>query len=110
MTMSINNKELVQKLIESAEIKISLKNDSFWLATAKLVIGGLIEIRGWRISKSKYEGNGLWIQPPSYGVLKGKSLYCVWINDKELSNLINKKIDEAYTEALINKETEKIDA
>ncbi len=95
----MKEREMLLALVEKAEVKINLKENGRWYGTAVIVLGGVFEIRGWRLGKSNYEDNPLWIQPPCYGTSKvNKPFYAIWTKDKEINSIIETKITEAFEE------------
>jgi len=88
--------QIITDLIEKSKVKIYLREEGPVLATAQLIIGGLVEINGFTIRESKYEENELWIQPPAFGIKYAKSFF---IKDKNIWSIVIEKIDRSYKNA-----------
>ena len=101
MTNDTEDKEIIENLIQNAEIKIHyIKGEKRVKAYANVILGGVMEINGFSISDSKY--GDLWLQPPKYG----KNYNCAfYLNDKDkkLWKLLETKIKEKYENEDIDK-------
>jgi hypothetical protein len=82
----------------SASVELSHFNGNL-LARATLTLCDVVEIKGWRISKSNYVdnqfGESIWIQPPSY-LLNKKYSDLVFINDDELFYEVKQMIYDEF--------------
>lgn len=98
--MRRNDNDLVEMadiLLERAEIKIHLKGEeSNLLATASLILGGIIEINGFTIRASKYEN--LWTQPPKAG--PHYNINCFFVNNPKIWARVVKNIERNYLNVL----------
>ena len=93
MSNDNEQKEMAERLIENAKIKIFLiKDNPKILATAQLTFGGLIEINGFTIKQSQYET--LWIQPPTYSPPKYYKSF--FVKDKKIYKRLLDEIERAY--------------
>lgn len=105
----LSEREMITELINNCRIEVTLKDSGNCLALVNLILGEVLQIRGWRISNSKWEENPFWVQPPSYGRSKaGKSYYAWWLTDQELSATIVVKIIEAYENRKMDEDEENI--
>lgn len=87
-------KEFVKGLIEKSKVKIRFNGkDENLKATAQLIIAEYIEINGFRISLSKFEG--VYVQPPSYNT-GNRWQNSFWLTEKELWKELENKILEEY--------------
>lgn len=95
--MSYDNEqaEMAKTLVEKAKIKIFLLKGATILATAQVTFGDLIEVNGFTIKSSQYDG--LWIQPPTYGQKYYKSFF---IKDKKIYKNLLEEIERAYKNEL----------
>lgn len=89
--------EMADTLLERAEVKIHLKGEeSSLLATASIIMGGIIEINGFTIRASKYED--LWTQPPKAG--PHYNINCFFVNNPKTWSRVVKTIERNYLNAL----------
>ena len=82
------------------EIKIKLLKSEATLAQVTIILFGVWEEKGWRVSRSKIEDQSfhdyVWIQPPSYRSGSGKWQGLIFINDRQLYQEVYTKIYDAY--------------
>lgn len=100
--MSTSDQEelkMVSILTENAKIKIFLRKDTSkgLLATAQVLLGGVIEINGFTVRVSKYDEQEYWIQPPTFGPKYNKSF---WIDDKKLWRELTERVERHYKNKL----------
>lgn len=95
--MSYDNEqaEMAKTLAEKAKIKIFLSKGATILATAQVTFGDLIEVNGFTIKSSQYDG--LWIQPPTYGKNYRNAFF---VKDKKLYKHLLEEIERAYKNEL----------
>jgi len=97
MTNDNEAKEMAERLLEKAKIKIFLqKNNPKLLATAQITLGDLIEINGFTIKKSQYDD--LWIQPPTYSPPKFYKSF--FVKNKKIYKKLLDEIERAYKNEL----------
>lgn len=92
--------QIITDLIEKSKVKVYLRDEGPVLATAQLIIGGLIEINGFTIRNSKFDENDLWVQPPAFGSKFAKSFF---IKNKTLWAVVLEKIGREYKNTLEEK-------
>jgi len=83
--------------LENVEIKIeSVKAGSSVMARAVIILDGTLEVRGFKILKSKFKESSYIVKPPSYkgGGIKWVNIFRV--HDNEVWESISKKILDEY--------------
>lgn len=92
-------------IIDDVSVKVKIITRSSQLLAQAEVNFGVVETKGWRISKSREVHprfqEQVWIQPPSYPVA-GKYHNTVYIGDKDLFRQVEDKIYDSYVRAKSN--------
>lgn len=91
--MNFKDKEKLVELLHNSKIKIHLVEKGFLLANATVILGDLLELRYWRVNRSKFD-DSIWVQSPSVQGF-GRSFY-FWIQDKSIQDLLSEKIIQSY--------------
>lgn len=86
----MDKKELTKIMIEQARIEISSTKSENILARASVIIG-LIEMKGWTISRSKFNDQEYYVLPPH--IMKYLIIY---VDNPELYSSLVGKIVHAY--------------
>lgn len=89
-----NEINLLKQVLNKAQVIIKLKDSGITLATAEVILGDRLNIRGYRVSKS--ESGGCYVQPPSIRNSNGTWTKIIWIEDKEIQTILNDIIIERY--------------
>ena len=86
--------------IQDIDVKIKLLKSDTTFAQATVILFGIWEEKGWRVSKSKIEHpvfhDYIWVQPPCYSTGFGKWQDIVYINNHQLYQEVHTKILDSY--------------